>query len=161
MIVSPGGVLVPEFYVRSIGREELPQLLELYKHLHENDVPLRMDHRLELLWDDILSNPLLHYLVGEIDGKLVSSCTLAIIPNLTRGARPYGLIENVVTRRDYQGRGFGTRMLRHALQIAWDSDCYKVMLLTGCRDEATLRFYEQAGFKRGVKTGFIAYPPPD
>jgi GNAT superfamily N-acetyltransferase len=150
---------MPEFYVRSIGREELSQLLELYKHLHEHDVPLQMDHGLEVAWDEILDNPRLHYLVGEIDGKLVSSCTLAIIPNLTRGARPYGLIENVVTRREYRGQGFGTRILQHALQVAWDSDCYKVMLLTGRKDEATLRFYEQAGFQRGVKTGFIAYPP--
>lgn len=149
---------MPEFYIRSVRREELTQLLELYKYLHEKDVPLQMDRRLESLWDEILSNPLLHYLVGEIDGKLISSCTLTIIPNLTRGARPYGLIENVVTHREYRGRGFGTRILRHALQVAWDSDCYKVMLLTGRKDEETLRFYEKAGFERGVKTGFIAYP---
>jgi GNAT superfamily N-acetyltransferase len=147
-----------EFYVRPIGKDELGKLLDLYTHLHDNDAPLSMDRRLEDLWDEILTNPLLHYLVGEIDGELISSCTLAIIPNLTRGARPYGLIENVVTRRDYRKRGFGTRILRHALQVAWDSDCYKVMLLTGRKDEATLRFYEKAGFERGVKTGFIAYP---
>jgi hypothetical protein len=29
------------------------------------------------------------------------------------------------------------------------------MLLTGQKDPATLRFYEQAGFARGIKTGFI------
>jgi GNAT superfamily N-acetyltransferase len=147
-----------EFCARPIRKDELGRLLDLYAHLHDNDVPLSMDGHLEDLWDEILTNPLLHYLVGEIDGELISSCTLAIIPNLTRGARPYGLIENVVTRRDYRKRGFGTRILRHALQVAWDSDCYKVMLLTGRKDEATLRFYEKAGFERGVKTGFIAYP---
>jgi len=34
------------------------------------------------------------------------------------------------------------------------------MLLTGREDEATLRFHERAGFKRSVKTDFVAYPPP-
>ncbi len=147
-----------KFYVRPIEKDELARLLALYEHLHVDDVPLNIDQRLKALWDEILNNPLLHYLVGELDGELISACTLAIIPNLTRGARPYGLIENVVTHPDHRKQGFGTRILRHALQVAWDGDCYKVMLLTSSRKEPTLRFYERAGFKRGVKTGFIAYP---
>jgi hypothetical protein len=32
------------------------------------------------------------------------------------------------------------------------------MLLTGRKQEETLRFYERAGFQRGVKTGFVAKP---
>jgi GNAT superfamily N-acetyltransferase len=81
------------------------------------------------------------------------------VPNLTRGARPYGLIENVVTHPDWRGRGIGTAVLHHALNLAWDADCYKVMLLTGRTDEATLGFYERAGFAGGEKTGFVARPP--
>jgi len=97
-----------------------------------------------------------HYLVADVTGQIVSSCTLAIILNLTRGARPYGLIENVVTHPDFRRRGIGTRILQSALELAWEQDCYKVMLLTGRKDEATLRFYQQAGFEAGVKTGFVA-----
>lgn len=145
--------------VRHVEKEELPALLDLHEHLHEEgDAPLPPHRQLEALWDEIVGNPMLHYFVGELEGKLVSSCTLTVIPNLTRGARPYGLIENVVTHRDYRRRGFATRVLRHALEVAWDSDCYKVMLLTGRKDEAVFRFYEGAGFKQDVKTGFIAYP---
>ncbi len=32
------------------------------------------------------------------------------------------------------------------------------MLMTGSESEETLRFYEKAGLRRGIKTGFIAYP---
>lgn len=98
-------------------------------------------------------------MVAEADDRLISTCVLVIVPNLTRGARPYGLIENVVTHPSYRGRGIGTRLLQHALDSAWRRNCYKVMLLTGSRREETLRFYELAGFQRNVKTGFVAYPP--
>jgi GNAT superfamily N-acetyltransferase len=150
---------MPMLHVRHIGKNELPKLLDLYQHLHEEgDAPLPPQGQLEALWGEIAANPMLYYFVGEVYGQLVCSCTLAIIPNLTRGARPYGLIENVVTHRDYRRRGFATQILRHALHVAWDQNCYKVMLLTGRKDEATLKFYEKAGFKCDVKTGFVAYP---
>ena len=150
-----------ELRVRAIQRDELGQLLALYEQLHPHDPPLPMDGYLESLWDQIVDDPKLFCFVGELDGVLVASCTLTIVPNLTRGARPYGLIENVITHRDYRRRGFGTRLLQHALGVAWDRVCYKVMLLTGRKDEGVFRFYEEAGFRQGIKTGFIAYPPTE
>jgi GNAT superfamily N-acetyltransferase len=83
---------------------------------------------------------------------------LIVIPNLTRGARPYGLIENVVTHPEYRKQGIGSNLLRYALRLAWEKQCYKVMLLTGRKQEETLRFYESVGFQRGIKTGFVAKP---
>jgi GNAT superfamily N-acetyltransferase len=142
---------------RTIRSHELPALLELYRHLHAADAPLPPDAVLHSLWDEILGNPRLHYFVAELAGDIVASCTLAIIPNLTRGARPYGIIENVVTHSQHRGKGIGTQMLQFALRRAWEEDCYKVMLLTGSKREETLRFYERAGFKRGDKTGFVAW----
>ena len=145
-------------HIRDAQPNELPALLALYEHLHAADEPLPNDTTEQLVWDDICRDPKLHCLVAEIDGVFVASCILAIIPNLTRGARPYGLIENVVTHADYRRQGIGTALLKQALAIAWEHNCYKVMLLTGRKDEGVFRFYEKAGFQRDVKTGFIAYP---
>jgi len=143
---------------REIEAHELPALLELYRHLHKADAPLPDMNTLQEVWNDIVDDAKLHCLVADLHGTLVASCILAIIPNLTRGARPYGLIENVITHPDHRRQGIGTQLLQHALDIAWAHRCYKVMLLTGRKDENVFRFYENAGFKRGVKTGFIAYP---
>jgi GNAT superfamily N-acetyltransferase len=143
--------------IRKIRQDELAGLLGLYRHLHTDEPELVINAGVERLWGRICEDPQLHYLVAEWDGKIVSTCTLAIIPNLTCGAKPYGLVENVVTHPDFRKRGFGTRVLTAALEIAWDADCYKVMLLTGRKDPATLRFYEEAGFESGVKTGFVAW----
>jgi GNAT superfamily N-acetyltransferase len=142
---------------RLVRADEIEALLELYTHLNPTDAPRPDEAALRQVWDEFLADPKVRCLVGEVDNRLVTSCTLVIIPNLTRGTRPYGLIENVVTHAAYRQKGLGTRLLHHALQLAWEQNCYKVMLLSGRKDEETLRFYEKAGFQRGVKTGFVAY----
>ena len=95
------------------------------------------------------------HIVADLGGQLVATCVLAIIPNLTRGARPYAIIENVVTHKSYRRRGLGTAVLLHAVQAARSRNCYKIMLLTGSQRPETLRFYERVGFTRNVKTGFV------
>lgn len=144
--------------VREIQATELQALLALYGHLHERDDPLPPLAVIEGVWVEILSNPRVKYFGGFVDGVLVSSCTLTVIPNLTRACRPYGVIENVVTDAAHRGKGWGKAVLAHALGVAWGQNCYKVMLLTGRKDEATLRFYEQAGFDRHGKQAFVAKP---
>jgi GNAT superfamily N-acetyltransferase len=135
---------------------DLEALLTLYKDLHEKDAP-EVDDALRGLWARMTANPDHHILLGEEDGRIVASCVLAVIPNLTRGQRPYGLIENVVTAEAYRGRGYGTAVLNHAAEIAKGENCYKLMLLTGSKQESTLRFYERAGYNREDKTGFIRW----
>jgi len=94
-------------------------------------------------------------LVGEEAGRVVSSVTLILIDNLTHAMRPYALIENVVTHRDFRGKGYASALLEEASRLAGEAGCYKIMLLTGSKRESTLRFYERNGFVRGEKTGFL------
>jgi GNAT superfamily N-acetyltransferase len=147
-----------EIEFRLIRANERSSLLDLYQHLNADEPPLPEVPVLDQVWNDFTSDPKIYCVVGEMDGRLVASCTLIIIPNLTRGAHPYGLIENVVTHPEYRKKGIGSGLLHYALQLAWERQCYKVMLLTGRKQEETLRFYEKVGFQRGLKTGFVAKP---
>ena len=101
------------------------------------------------------SDPLYHVLVGEADGRVVSSVTLIIIENLTHNLCPYALIENVVTHYDFRGQHYATALMDEASRIAEDAGCYKIMLFTGSKKDTTLRFYENCGFSREGKTGFL------
>jgi ribosomal protein S18 acetylase RimI-like enzyme len=147
-----------EVLVRAAVEDDLPAVLSLYRHLHPREPPLE-SATAERVWSALLASDLTTVIVAQAAGLLVSSCTLAIVPNLSRGGRSYGVVENVVTHADYRRQGLGGRVLKHALAIAWQADCYKVHLATGSQREATLRFYEGAGFQRGGKTYFEVRRP--
>jgi GNAT superfamily N-acetyltransferase len=101
------------------------------------------------------SDPHYHILVGEADGRVVSSVTLVIIENLTNNLRPYAIIENVVTHADCRGRNYASTLMDKASDIAARHGCYKIMLMTGSKKESTLGFYEKCGFDKNEKTAFI------
>lgn len=142
--------------VREIKDNELGELLELYTHLHELDVPENSEH-LQNTWAIICKDKNHHIIVCEADGKLVSSCVCAIIPNLTRNIRPYAFIENVVTHTDHRGKGYATACLNYSKELALKADCYKMMLLTGSKSESTLNFYKRAGYNCTDKTAFVQW----
>ena len=142
--------------VREARKSDLHSVLELYTHLHEKDVPSVTEALLDV-WDGMLQDKNHHVIVCEIDGEIVSSCVCVIVPNLTREVRPYALIENVVTHADYRKHGFASACLAYAKEIAEKENCYKMMLLTGAKDDATLRFYRLAGYNSADKTAFIQW----
>ncbi|MFM7779964.1 MAG: N-acetyltransferase family protein [Alphaproteobacteria bacterium] len=138
--------------MRAALPSDLEGLAALYPHLNPSDEPVSRDLAASRL-DAINQIPGSAVLLGLLDDRVVASCTLIVIPNLTNGGKPYGLIENVVTDARYRGRGYGTAILHAATEAAWDAGCYKVMLMTGSKQPSTLKFYENAGFQQ-TKTGF-------
>jgi GNAT superfamily N-acetyltransferase len=147
-----------ELQIREVRPDDLPRLQELYAHLHASDLLSAPDEAVAILQQLLLYRGSA-ILVGAIGSALVTSCTLVVVPNLTRGGTPYALIENVVTHADWRKRGFGSVILNVAAQRAWDHGCYKVMLMTGSKNPATLGFYVSAGFEQ-TKTGFQMRRPP-
>ena len=141
--------------IREAVRDDLAPLLKLYTHLHEDNA--EVTGNMIKSWEAILSDTDHHMIVCEADGMIVSSCVCLIVPNLTRGARPYALIENVVTHEDHRRCGYASACLKYAVELANDAGCYKIMLLTGAKDEGILGFYRKAGFNCEDKTAFIRW----
>ncbi len=142
--------------VRECGPGDLEGLLRLYGQLH-GEPPAEITAELEELWRAILDDVRCHVLAYEEGGAIASTCTLTVVPNLTHGGRPYGIVENVVADESRRGRGLATACLARARELAERENCYKLMLMTGSRLESTLRFYENAGYSRTDKTGFVLW----
>ena len=142
--------------LREARENDLNELLALYLFLHETNIP-EASNQLMDTWNTIINDENHHLIICETDNIIVSSCVCVIIPNLTRNVRPYAFIENVVTHKDYRNNGYATACLDYAKQLAVQNNCYKIMLLTGSKEEATLNFYRNAGYNSSDKTAFIQW----
>lgn len=142
--------------IREIRNSDFNELINLYTQLHNNPFPVR-NNEVMSLWDNIINDANHHIIVAEEDGKIVSTCVCVIIPNLTHSQRPYAFIENVVTDDACRKKGLATACLDYARDIALENNCYKMMLLTGSKEEDTLHFYERAGYNRNDKTALIQW----
>ncbi|HWU31789.1 MAG TPA: GNAT family N-acetyltransferase [Marmoricola sp.] len=143
--------------VREAKSQDLEALLGLYRSLHPAD-PVLAPGVAERTYRQMLSMPLLTIYVLEDEMNVVATATLTVIPNLTRGAAPYALIENVVVAEERRGRGVGKQLMSGVLAAAWRAGCYKATLTTGSSDPAVHGFYESAGFSATVKTAYFARP---
>jgi GNAT superfamily N-acetyltransferase len=117
--------------------------------------------RAEQIWQQTLARDGVAVFVSEADARIVSTCMLVTAPNLLRGGRQHGFIENVVTHPEFQGRGHGRTVIAAALAEAWQRDCHHVLLQSGRTDPRVHRFYEGCGFVPGLRTAYAARRPVD
>ena len=89
------------------------------------------------------SNHIIHVAVD--DNKIVGSTTLLIEQKFIHDGGLVGHIEDVVVRKDYEGKGIGIKLVISMLEYAKEKNCYKTIL--DCKDNVK-QFYERIGFKR-------------
>lgn len=136
---------------------DFEQIIRLYRQLQPDD-PVLKDGSDAAAFQQILGSPALYLFVLELDEVVVATTYLNVIPNITRSASPYAIIENVVVEETRRGTGLGRQIMAGTLQAAWDAGCYKAMLMTGSRKPATHAFYRACGFSADAKTAYVARP---
>ncbi|MDR2937641.1 MAG: GNAT family N-acetyltransferase [Prevotellaceae bacterium] len=132
--------------------DELPELLELYKQLNPND-DAASEAAAKNIWADIKRQNI-QYFVARKDGKILASCYLCIIPNLTRGGSAIGFIENVITDAAHRRMGLGKNVMQNAIAHAKKQGCYKVVLQSGNNRAEAHEFYAALGFDGTSKKAF-------
>lgn len=143
--------------IRRIQKCNLEELLNLYQFLHEGEAKPKRS-AFDKVWEDSEQSNLILYWGLFQNERLLSTCQVVTVPNLTHDCKPYCFIENVVTHPDHRNKGLGKAVLNHALNYAWSIGCYKAMLMTGRKTERVLNFYKSVGFNGSEKQAFIAHP---
>ena len=139
--------------IRPVEADDFEQLGELMRQLNPDDPAF--DNRNFQVFQEILPDPHFIVLVVEQDARLIGSLYLNIIPNLSRGGRPYALVENVIIDQGSRRQGIGKALMEKAIALAWEVGCYKLMLLTGRKGPEVHAFYKKLGFSAESKQAYI------
>lgn len=76
--------------------------------------------------------------------QIIATVKLIIEPKFFYGGRYAGHIEDVVTRKGFEGMGLAKALLQVAIDKAKEEKCYKVIL--DC-DKSLVNFYRKSNFK--------------
>ena len=150
-----GKVVGMTITTRLATEADLPALLALLRELHPDD-PTPSAEAATAAWRAIEGRPGRAILLAETDGVVAGTVDCATLPNLTRGARSFMLVENVVVAADHRRSGVGAALMAAAFAAARREGCYKVQLLSRSGREAAHAFYESLGF-RAVAQGYRVY----
>ena len=143
--------------IRLTESKDYDQLTGLLRQLNPSD-PEATEVEFKV-FHEIVDSKYLDLIVAEDKDILVGSCYLNVIPNMTRGGRPYAIIENVITDSAHRKRGIGKALIDRALDMAWQQNCYKVMLMSGRKQAAVHAFYRQCGFDADEKQAYVQRAP--
>ena len=144
--------------VREARSEDFDAIVGLYRQLQPKD-PVLSAGEDRVVFGTILNAPGLTLFVLEVDRTVVATTYLNVIPNMTRRASPYAVIENVIVDQTLRGTGLGKIIMAATLEAAWAAGCYKAMLLTGSKSASTHAFYRACGFSPDEKSAYLARPP--
>ncbi|MFL6340172.1 MAG: GNAT family N-acetyltransferase [Nitrososphaeraceae archaeon] len=101
--------------------------------------------RAEKILSEIKSYPFYTIFVAvKEDNQLIGSITILIEQKFIHDGGKVGHIEDVVTKKEYEGMGIGKALVLKALDFAKENTCYKVIL--DC-SKSNVEFYKKIGFK--------------
>ena len=134
--------------IRKASKADLPDVLHLYAQPDLDDGKELPVVDAEQIFDRMSCYPRYSIYVAVRDERVVGTFALLIMDNLGHLGAPSAIIEDVAVDPTLQGQGIGRAMMRHAIRLASESGCYKVMLSSNLKRERAHSFYESLGFER-------------
>jgi GNAT superfamily N-acetyltransferase len=141
--------------VRPATATDLPVLLALYAELHPDDAALPAGLA-AAVWGQIEQQAGRTILVAVTGERVCGTVDCSVLANLTRGARPFMLLENVVVAATSRRGGVGRHLLAAAAELALAARCYKIQLMSRADRPEAHAFYESCGYRPAAQ-GYRRY----
>lgn len=97
-------------------------------------------------FERIDADPRNELMIAEVNGRVVGTLQLTLLPYLTYQGGTRAQIEAVRVDEAYRSRGLGRHLIEWAIERARQLGCHMVQLTTNAARPDALRFYERLGF---------------
>ncbi|MER8068388.1 GNAT family N-acetyltransferase [Streptomyces sp. NPDC094034] len=97
-------------------------------------------------YERLARDPNQHVMVAELDGRIIGTLQLTIVPGLSRRGATRSIIEAVRVHADARGSGLGTRFIEWAVDESRRQGCQLIQLTSDASRTDAHRFYERLGF---------------
>ena len=104
-------------------------------------------------FEAVAADPHQWLVVADLDGEVVGTLQLTVIPGLSHRGMTRGQVEAVRVAASQRGSGLGSRMVEWAVETSRELGCGQVQLTSNASRTEAHRFYERLGFE-GSHTGF-------
>ncbi len=134
--------------IRQAKAGDIPRMCDLLSDLFSLESDFSPDSEkqgrgLGLLLDDRSGSSAVF--VAEKDGEVIGMCSVQVLVSTAEGAH-VGLLEDLIVRSDYRGRGIGTRLLSGIFAWCAARSISRLQLLRDIDNLKALEFYTGNGW---------------
>jgi len=131
--------------------DDLESLAQLYEELSGEKTDIcKMKENFKVME----SNPNYVVLAAKESNLVVGSVMGIICLDLVHKCKPFMVIENVIVRNAWRGRGIGVKLMEGIEEIARRRECYYMMFVSGCHRKEAHQFYKTIGYDLDFVQGF-------
>jgi GNAT superfamily N-acetyltransferase len=135
-------------HIRPATATDLPGVLALYAQPDmDNGKVLALEDAAQV-WAQFSHYPNYRLFVACEGGAVMGTFALLVMHNLGHQGTPSAIVEDVVVHVGHQSQGLGRDMMHHAMALAREAGCYKLVLSSNQKRERAHAFYESLGFQR-------------
>ena len=134
--------------MRQATAADLPSVLALYAQPAMDNGNVMTIAQAEPLFAQFSLYPNYRLFVACENDAIVGTFALLVMHNLAHQGTPSAIVEDVVVSEAYQSQGIGRDMMQHAMALAREAGCYKLVLSSNQKRERAHAFYESLGFQQ-------------
>lgn len=133
-----------EVKFRLMKKKDILSVIELCNEVFNENTSL--DYAMKM-YKKSRKDPNQIYIVGVLDGKIVSHLKISIIQTIYEKMNTYSILNHVGVKKEYRRHGIATKMLDYAFEISKKYGCKTVELWSNNVRTAAHACYYNYGFK--------------